>query len=1052
MTYCPPDHTTTQTYEFTAFTGADLLQAGDHELSCGDQFDVPASATTCITVTDNDGSLSGDARRNELGDDRSWQIADIEVDGALVHDDAKIYAEEYYVLHGSDGSCYYLIEIEVAGTHVSDQGDFYAFYGDVPAAGVTLTVAGKCNVKGNWLEYRDLSAGLKWDFDADGKLTIEAEDMALKGYKVDDMHAASGGEVIRLKKATGEASVAFGGEAGTYDLELAYVDENDGEGAIEVWVGDALVHTVDLTANNNGNGNDWSTISTVTIPGLSLAQGDEIVLRGIKDCWEMARIDALTFCVAKDTPVDPGGQPPEGELCIEFDTFADGSHAVAGDDGTLVFDGVTFQAIRAQDDDGVLNDAMLFDSDAAQASGGDSDLLVGQGNLIIISEDGHSHDPDDNWQGGMIVADFDTAATLSSVMIVDVEESGGFITLYGADDSVLAEVAVPVVGDGQIQWVDLGGTEDVTRMTIEMTGSGAVGAVKFVPGEPQQEPPNTAPAAVADAIRTDEDTPVTLALLANDSDPESDPITMTSAGGAAAGTAFTVQTLGGRSVTMTIGADGMLSLDPTADFNALAASATDSISFDYTITDGNGGTATATATITIDGLNDAPTADDDAYTVTETGLATLDILTNDNDPDGDPLTVTLLSAPVEGAITLNADGTVAFDPGTDFLALEDGQQATVSFDYQISDGEFTDTATVTVTVIGEGQNPDAPEICVADTGTLYNGDAMTVELCAPDHTDDGSADLTLTVDWGDKANEQYNVVYVMDISGSTVAETIDGKTILQAEKDALQSLTADLLASGVSQDDLTITVLPFNGRALPTEPVEGTPYFSQTFTGTDLTQGNIDSALDDLQGGGETNYISAIFAAGGVIQQNDPTLSENNIIYFLSDGDPFPQNTQPVAVLEAVSAQVKQFAQIHGVAIGEDVDPSFVDALDNTGGATLIRDLDDLGNDIESLSVLDAALREAPVDPGTILSATLTVLDNDGAVVDSFAFTGADFNETPLGFELNVTATGLDQVTGQTNTAQLVVDLDGDGDQIADDQVTLAIDIDGLSPLSIDLA
>ncbi|MEM7213881.1 MAG: Ig-like domain-containing protein, partial [Pseudomonadota bacterium] len=206
------------------------------------------------------------------------------------------YAEEFYVLHDQDGNCYYLIEIELAGVDSTDREDFFAFYGDVPPAGADLTVAGKHNVYGNWLKYKKLSAGLIWDLDEDGKVTVEAEDMALSGYRVDDVDAASGGNVIRLRKGDGEASIVFGAEAGTYDLNLAYIDESDGQGSIEVLVNGVQVALIDLTADNNGNGNDASTISTLLIEDLELAAGDEILLRGERDAWEFARIDALTFC------------------------------------------------------------------------------------------------------------------------------------------------------------------------------------------------------------------------------------------------------------------------------------------------------------------------------------------------------------------------------------------------------------------------------------------------------------------------------------------------------------------------------------------------------------------------------------------------------------------------------------------------------------------------------------------------------------------------------------------------------------------------------------
>ncbi len=1267
MTYCPPQEP--QIYEFTALSGSDILNGNDLELSCGDCFDMPASANVCVTVTDNDGSLSGDAYNNEMGDDQSWQIADIEVDGALIHDDEVIYAEEYYVLHGNDGKCYYMIEIEVSGESDSDQDDFYAFYGDVPPAGVSLTVAGKGNVVGNWVDYKDLSAGVCWDFDDNGKLKIEAEDMALRGYKVDDMHAASGGEVIRLKRSEGEASMTFGAESGTYTLELAYVDENDGEGAIEIWIAGVLVHEIELTNNNNGNGNDWSSISKIEIPNVTINQGDEIVLKGNRDCWEMARIDALTFCEVDNAPPPP----PEGEVCIEFDTFADGSAAAAGAMGDLSFDGVTFQAIRAQDSDGILNDAMLFDSNAATASGGDDDLLVGEGNLIIISEDGDASDPDDNAQGGTVVATFDNPSLLTRVMMVDIEEAGGMIRLYDDADTLLAEVGVPISGDGQTVWVDLGNVDNVSRMEVSLTGSGAIGAVKFVPGEPTNEAPdavddtvttdedtattlalldndtdpdsdvlaitaaggvapdtsfdvtttegrtvsvlvdgngvmtfdpgadfqamgvgdidqfsftyditdgnggtdsatatvtingvNDGPTAMDDATSIDEDTPVTLALLVNDTDPDNDTLTVTDAGGTAAGTSFDVVTTDGRTVSVSVGADGTMSFDPGSDFQAMGANDSDQFSFSYTITDGNGGTDTANATVTINGLNDGPTAMadaigtdedtavtldllandtdpendtlsvtnaggvmagtsfavttqgnrtamvtvtaagvmsfdpgsefqamgasdtdqfsftyditdgnggtasatttvsvqgvndgptaiDDTYDVSETAITNLAILDNDFDPEDDMLTVELLSSPVEGTITLNTDGTVDFDPGTDFLALSDGQSATVTFDYRISDGEFNDDATVTITVLGEGVCP--PHAVVADTelGTLFDASPVTVTLEGPDTTCDDHAGVTLSVEFGDTQNTRYNIVYVVDVSLSTEAEMIDGIPVIDAQIQALQNLTADILASGIPEQNLTISLVPFNGAALPSQPSDesGLSFDRTIFQSGDgsLTQTAIDDALTVLEGGGQTNYIAALFATAGTLQLvGGSQPNTENIVYFLSDGNPFPEGSQPPQLLEGLAAQFLPNAKIHGIAIGEVINPDFVDAIDNTGGVAIVRDLDPITND--ALDLLDDALHESTEDPGTILSATLNVYDN-GVLSDTINFAATDFTETPFGFELNADLTGIGFQVDDLTTAEMIVELDGNNDNVADDTVTVSVDIQGLLPESL---
>ena len=851
MTYCPPDDHV-RVFEFTALTGGDILAGGDTELSCGDSFTMPDSATVCISVTDNDTFLSGDAYRNERGDDRSYQTADITSDGILLADDVKIYAEEYYVLSDQNGRCYYLIEIETAKANVSDQGDYFAFYGAVPPADAVLTVTGKCNVCGDWIDYRKLSAGLKWDLDEDCRVTIEAEDMELHGYKVDQLQAASGGELIRLKADTGQASLTFGADSGRYDLELAYVDENDGQGAIEVWVAGELVRTVELTADNNGNGTDGSTVSTLTIFGLDLQQGDQVVLRGIRDCWEYARIDALTFIA------------------------------------------------------------------------------------------------------------------------------------------------------------------------------------------------NKPPVALDDFGSTDEDTPTVLDLLANDSDPNNDPISVVSAGGAAAGSTVTVTSAGGRTGTVTVTAAGLLTFDPAAGFEDLNVGDEDTVSLSYTITDGNGNTDTATATIVIDGVNDPPVAEDDFFEVPESGLSLLNILANDSDPDDDELVVTLISQPIEGTVNLDADGNAVFDPGTDFRGLSAGQTATVTFDYQISDGQFSDTATVTVRVLGEGVC-EPGTVSANTTGTLGTT-AITVGIEADEHTCDGTADYRFTVGLDLTQNERTNVVFVVDVSGSTGAADSfgTGMTVLEAEIEALKLLTDQVLTADVPEGTLTVTILPFDSRAAPTDTVGGTEALPISTFGDDenLSELDIDATLETLNSGGETNYIAAIFGAQGTLANLEAQYGQaTNLVYFLSDGDPFPLAGQSPPVLSALSAGLKADAYVHGVALGDLVDLSFVDAIDNTGGAEHVFDLENL----------NLALSRSPITPEEVLSATLNVYGADGLLSDTFAFAQADFEETPFGLELSVESLGgLDPLVTDTNRAELVVELDANRDQVADQTMTVDVEIEGILPESFD--
>ncbi len=499
----------------------------------------------------------------------------------------------------------------------------------------------------------------------------------------------------------------------------------------------------------------------------------------------------------------------------------------------------------------------------------------------------------------------------------------------------------------------------------------------------------------------------------------------------------------GRTGTATLAASGILTVDPSGAFDDLGAGDVDTVSVLYDIADGNGGTATARATVLVHGVNDAPVAVDDAYTVPETGESVLDILANDSDPEGDPLTVTLLTQPVEGSISVAADGTVTFDPGSDFLGLSQGQTATVTFDYQISDGQFTDTATVTVKVLGNG---------VFDPGTVTEREVVTVggrpvttTLDSDASTNDGTADLRISVALGDLTQSKYNIIYVIDVSGSAgVDGSFDDTTVLDAQIAALQDLTAEFMSLGLPEGSATITVLPFNSRALPTAPIDGVAYPRMIFGDDEVLDGaDVDASLAALQAGGETNYVAAVFATMGTIQQLEAQRGDAvNLVYFLSDGNPFPANSQPVSLLTQVSAQLKAQASVHGVGLGDLIDPQYINALDNTGGAQLITD---------DPTALDAALREAPLDPGVILGAVLTLYDAEGGAIDSFHFTGADFVETPLGFQLNVeNVAGLGAYAGQSSTAALVIDFDENGDMVADSTLNLGVEIEGVLPDSFD--
>jgi 2',3'-cyclic-nucleotide 2'-phosphodiesterase (5'-nucleotidase family) len=156
--------------------------------------------------------------------------------------------------------------------------------------------------------------------------------------------------------------------------------------------------------------------------------------------------------------------PADDAMAIDFEGFASGTVI------TDQFEGATFSTLS---EFGV----MIFDS--GNVTGGDDDLASDVlGNLLIISEDGDSSDADDAAQGGVITVDFDELTNIEDITLVDIEETGGKITLFGADDVILGMFDITALGDNSVQTLALN-TELVSGMEIVLAGSGAIAELSY---------------------------------------------------------------------------------------------------------------------------------------------------------------------------------------------------------------------------------------------------------------------------------------------------------------------------------------------------------------------------------------------------------------------------------------------------------------------------------------------------------------------------------------------------------------------------------------------
>ena len=150
-----------------------------------------------------------------------------------------------------------------------------------------------------------------------------------------------------------------------------------------------------------------------------------------------------------------------------------------------------------------------------------------------------------------------------------------------------------------------------------------------------------------------------------------------------------------------------------------------------TATDRLNASDTIAVTINLDNVNDPPVAESDTATTNEDMSVNIDVLDNDTDPDTDRarLRVSVLTQPLNGTVRAQSDQTITYTPNANFAGPN-------SFTYRLSDGQFTDDGSVSVTVVAVNDAPtffpttaarSVPEDAEADDNVGAPVTAMDVE-------------------------------------------------------------------------------------------------------------------------------------------------------------------------------------------------------------------------------------------------------------------------------------------------------------------------------------
>ena len=223
-------------------------------------------------------------------------------------------------------------------------------------------------------------------------------------------------------------------------------------------------------------------------------------------------------------------------------------------------------------------------------------------------------------------------------------------------------------------------------------------------------PVNDAPIAANDAIITNEDTPVGIPILSNDTDVD-DVLNATMI------VLINSPTQGTLTINTTA---GTVVYSPNLNYNG-------NDSFTYQVKDAAGALSnTATVAITINPVNDAPIANADFATTPEDTPVSIPVLVNDTDVDSslDAASLVVVANPLNGlAVVQPSTGMIEYTPKENFTGID-------SFTYTVKDSEGAASAPVSVTITVSPVN-DVP-VAVNDQASTNENTPVDIDVISND--------------------------------------------------------------------------------------------------------------------------------------------------------------------------------------------------------------------------------------------------------------------------------------------------------------------------------
>jgi hypothetical protein len=274
--------------------------------------------------------------------------------------------------------------------------------------------------------------------------------------------------------------------------------------------------------------------------------------------------------------------------------------------------------------------------------------------------------------------------TNASVSLSQTESTQGGTLSVDASTNLIRYI--PAVG--------FSGVDTFTYTVTDQNGNTRQGTISIVV--------NAAPTANNDTATTNQDTAITLTILANDTDIEND--------------LFFISQLNSSSIqkgSIVKNADNSVTYTPASGFIG-----TDS--FSYSIQDSKGGTDSATVSIKVNSL---PTANEDSSDINQGETVRINVLANDSDLEGSLLFVSLTTT------ESSQGGTIRVDEGENNIILytpADGFSGVDTFNYTVMDDSGGSTqGTVNIAV-------NAAPIAIDDSASANKDTAQEINVLIND--------------------------------------------------------------------------------------------------------------------------------------------------------------------------------------------------------------------------------------------------------------------------------------------------------------------------------